>query len=116
MEELTEKQRTLAQNRAMHLLFRKIAYEFNDRGIEHKVVVNLLEKYATVPWNEVTIKELIWRTLQKALLLKESSTELTTKDIDKVFDVMNREIFVPLGIELDFPSIETIIFQERIRE
>jgi hypothetical protein len=32
------------------------------------------------------VKEYLWRPLQKAILGKQSTTELTTKEIDKVFD------------------------------
>ena len=52
---------------------------------------------------------MIWRPLQKALLLKQSSKDLTTQEIDQVFEVMHRELFVPLGIELTFPSIEEVM-------
>jgi len=110
---LQPKQRTNLQNNAMHLLFGQIADELNERGIEQKVIVELLDKYATVPWNTITVKEIIWRTLQKSLLLKQSTTALTTKEIDEVFEVMNREIFVPMGIELNFPSIEEVIFKQK---
>ena len=99
-------QRTSQQNRAMHLLFTQIAEELNNQGIEKKTVVEILEKYSTVPWNLITVKELIWRTLQQGLLLKRSTTELTKEEIDQVYDVLNREIFVPFGIELEFPSSE----------
>mgnify|MGYP001561749107 CR=1 FL=1 len=106
LQKTYSEQRTSQQNRAMHLLFTQIAEELNNRGIEQKTVVKILEKYSTVPWNSTTVKELIWRTLQKSLLLKRSTTELTKEDVDQVFDVLNREIFVPFGIELKFPSSE----------
>ena len=113
IRELKKKPRTLSQNNAMHLLFTQIADELNSRGIEQKLIVELLEKYATVPWNSISVKEIIWRTLQKALLLRVSTKELTTQEVDQVFEVMNREVFVPLGIELPFPSIEEVMRNDR---
>jgi len=113
MKPTKNKQRTLLQNNALHLLFGQIADELNNRGVEQKVIVDLLSDYSTVPWNAITVKEIIWRTLQKAVLLKKSTTELTTKEIDEVFGVMVREIFVPEGIELNFPSIEEVILKQR---
>ena len=111
-EDKEYQQRTKQQNRAMHMLFSQAARQMNEHGIGKKIVIDLLSKYATVPWNTITVKELIWRTLQKSLLLKQSTTTLTTKEIDEVFEVMNREIFVPLGIELPFPSIEEVMFKQ----
>lgn len=109
----TCKQRTIRQNSSLHLLFRQIALELNERGMGQRVVVDLLSNYATVPWSERTVKVIIWHTLQKAVLLKESTTQLTTKEVDEVFEVMNREIFVPMGIELPFPSILEVMLQNK---
>jgi len=108
-----ENQRTAAQNRALHLLFRWIAEELNAAGIDHKVIFEILKNYATVPWSETTIKEIIWRTLQWSHLHKQSTTQLTTTEIDDVFNILNKEILVPKGIVLDFPGIENLMLRGR---
>ena len=56
IKELAKKTRTSAQNNAIHLLFSQIADELNSRGIEQKEEVKLLEQYASIPWNTITIK------------------------------------------------------------
>src|SRR3990167_11125492 len=75
--------RTARQNRAMHLLYRFIATTLNDAGYDMRAV---LKPEIDIPWNGKTVKEYLWRPIQKLQLKKESTTELTTKEIDEVFD------------------------------
>ena len=99
-------ERTTQQNRALHLYLSRLAEIFRERGIERKVVGELLDK-ATVPWNTASLKE-IWRIIQMEVILKESTTELAKqKDIDEVRLVLERDILTPLGIEpINFPGNE----------
>jgi len=112
-EDKEYKQRSKRQNNAMHLLFSQAARQLNEHGIGKKIVIELLSKYATVPWNTITVKEDIWRPIQKSLLHKDSSADLVTVEIDQVFDVMSLEVLTPLGIEQAFPSIEEVIAKQR---
>lgn len=104
-----EKKRTLKQNRALHLMFNHLAQELNEAGFDMK---KTLKPEIDISWNDYMVKEYLWRPLQKAILGKKSTTELTTKEIDKVFDVLTRHLGQKLGIELHFPSIETIILDQ----
>lgn len=98
--------RTTKQNRALHLYFTMVADALNLSGLDMKKV---LKPEVDIPWNGGTIKEYLWRPLQKAQLQKESTTELTTKEIDLVFDTLNRFLGEKWGIHEPFPSIETLI-------
>ena len=88
-------------------MFETMADELNDAGMYISKVIR-----ADAPWNKDRIKELIWKPLQKMMLDKESTTQLTTKDIDEVFMVLNKT-FGEMGVELQFPSIEQIINNQR---
>ena len=101
--EKAEKQRTLQQNRAMHLFFTMLADELNAAGFDMK---KTLRHDIDIPWGPKTIKEFLWRPVQKAYLLKNSTTELTTKDIDAIYDVVNRAIGERTGVHVPFPSHE----------
>jgi hypothetical protein len=74
-----------------------------------------LKQEVEIAWNDYMVKEYLWRPLQKAILGKKSTTELTTKEIDQVFDTLTRHLGQKLGIELQFPSIETLILEQRTR-
>lgn len=68
-----------------------------------------LKPEVEIPWSTVTVKEFIWRPVQKAQLTKKSTTELTTTEIDQVFDTIARHLGTKFGIALEFPSIATLI-------
>lgn len=103
------KQRTLQQNRALHKLFELTAKELNESGLDMRVV---LKPGVDIPWNTITVKEYLWRPLQKLQLLKKSTTELSTKDIDAVFDTLNKLLGEKFGKHIPFPGIESLIDYE----
>ena len=106
------KPRTLKQNSALHLMFTQLAQELNEAGFDMK---KTLKPEIDIAWNDYMVKEYLWRPLQKAILGKQSTTELTTKEIDKVFDTLTRHLGQKLGIELQFPSIETLMMEQRTK-
>lgn len=52
----------------------------------------------------------------EAQLGKRSTTEMTTTDIDKVFDTIARHLGTKFGLTIEFPSIDTIINKMRQNE
>ncbi len=103
-DKIKEKQRTLTQNRAFHLYFTQLAEELNDAGLDMRKV---LKPEVEIPWTPENIKNHLWRPIQHAYLNKKSTTELTSQEIDKVYDVFNRHV-AKFGIHIPFPSIETL--------
>jgi len=103
------KQRTLQQNKALHLYFQLVADTLNDAGLDMRTV---LKPGVEIPWTKTTVKEYLWRPIQNIQLMKKSTTELTTRDIDAIFDTMNRHL-ANHGIHEPFPSIEEIINRQR---
>ena len=61
-----------------------------------------------IPWNGKTIKDYLWRPIQKAQLQKQSTTELTTKDIDVIYETLNRFTSEKFSVHVPFPSEEEI--------
>ena len=110
MQNKEPKQRTLTQNNALHLMFEHLAQELNEAGFDMK---KTLKPEIDIPWSKETVKEFIWRPIQTAQLRKKSTTELTTKEIDEVFNTLTRHLGQKLGIEIMFPSIETLMLEQR---
>lgn len=106
-----EKKRTLTQNKALHLYFRLLAEELNKAGLDMKKVLN---PGVEIPWNEKSVKEFLWRPIQDASVQKESTTQIETKEIDKVYDILNRHIGEKFGVHVPFPSEEELIHQRRV--
>ncbi len=96
--------RTLKQNNALHKYFEMLAEELNNAGYDVKKTLSSKLEH---PWNAELVKELIWRPVQEACLGKKSTTELSKqKDIDVIYDVINRHMGQNFGIYVPFPSEE----------
>ncbi len=112
MEDMKPK-RTKLQNRALHLYFTQLAEILNEAGLD---MVKVLEPGVEIPWNADMIKNCIWRPVQIAQLDKTSTTELTTKEIDQVFEVINKHIGQKFGVHIPWPSIEEIMTKLRMQD
>lgn len=114
MDEKTKKYpyRTNQQNKALHVLFKLLADELNKNGLDMK---KTLKPEIDIPWTPASTKEFLWRPVQLAQLDKISTTELTTIEIDEVFDTIIRHLGEKFGLTIDFPSIESLIFKQESR-
>lgn len=108
-----KKQRTLKQNRALHLLFTLLAEKLNESGLDMR---KTLKPEVEIPWSGRSIKEYMWRPIMKAQLNKKSTTELNTKEIDEVFETINRHLGEKFGLHVPFPSIESLMMKGRLEE
>lgn len=103
--------RTLSQNSALWLMFTQLADELNEKGLDQRKV---LKESVSIPWSKDTICEFIWKPVQKAVVEKESTTDLTTREIDEVFAVLQRHLHQQFDLGITFPSIQTLINEQRI--
>ncbi len=109
---MQEKQRTTKQNRALHKFFSELADELNENGLDMR---KTLKPTIDIRWDGKMVKEYIWRPLMKIQLGKSSTTEMTTSDIDKVFETINKHFADKFGLQIDFPSIEGLMMNERLQ-
>lgn len=98
------KTRTIAQNDALHLYFEFIANALNEIGQEFCYDGFKGVKISTM-YTPFLIKELMWRPIQMVLFGKESTTELTTKEMNEIIDVITK-FFAEKGVEVSFPSLQ----------
>lgn len=103
------KTRTSNQNNSLHLWFRLLADELNSGGFDMRT---LIRDEIDIPWNEYSVKEYLWRPVQIAQLGKKSTTKLTTDEIDKVYETINRAVGERTGIHVPFPSLDIMIFDQ----
>lgn len=106
-----EKQRTLRQNKALHKWFKESADTLNEHGADMQMI---LAKRLSVWWSEETFKEALFKQFIRRVYIKDSTTELSTKQLTEsvqmVTDVIARETGVVLP---EFPSTESLINQQR---
>lgn len=93
--------RTLKQNNSIHKYFELLAQALSDSGLDMK---KTLKPEAEIPWTGDSVKKFLWVPIQKAQLGTNSTTELSTKDIDKVYETLNRHLGEKFGIFVDFPN------------
>lgn len=101
-QEKREKERTIRQNSAMHLWFTQSSQALKDGGFTLKQVLASIPEIEMTP---VAMKE-IWRQIQVVMTGKTSTRDLTTKELQDVWEVVNREILLKRGIYIPFPSSE----------
>ena len=101
-------QRTIPQNNALHKYFEQVAEALNNAGLDTKKTIQLFR--VDIPWTTVSVKEVLWKTIQRSMLGKSSTTELDRLgEIEKCWEVLNR-FLGERGIEsIPFPSIQGLI-------
>lgn len=107
--------RSSQQNRSLHLLFQNMAFELNRLGHDF-TFKGLKGMELSCIYTPEIVKDYIWRPLQVAMIGKESTTKLTTSDINAIFEVLSRW-FAEKEVVIEFPNIETLInkeYEERI--
>jgi len=98
------KQRTIQQNKSLHLWCTMLADAFNDAGLD---VQKTLRHDVEIPWNAALVKELIYRPVMEAMTGKESTTELDRIEPSQVFEVLNRHLGEKFKIHVPWPSEES---------
>lgn len=92
------KKRTERQNRSIHVYFEEVARELNDRGIDMRVLVKNLQ----VAHTKDSVK-VIWKAIGEAKYGKKSTTQLTSKEIDEVYDEFNK-LLSEHDVHIAFPD------------
>lgn len=96
-----DKQRTLQQNKSIWLYYQLLADELNSAGLDQRVV---LKSSVQIPWSKDSVHDMLWLPIQKALYGTTSTKDLTTKDIDLVYDTLTRHLGETTGVSVPFPS------------
>lgn len=105
------KTRTISQNSALHLYFEMISKELNDMGITFNYT-GLKGIELETPYTAVLVKETLWKPIQLTLFKKESTTQLTTQEMNDIISILDK-FFAERGVYMPFPSIETLIEHEK---
>lgn len=99
--EPAERQRTLTQNRCLHLYCELLADALNDAGYD---MLKVLKPGAEIPWTKNSVKEHLWKPIQQAMTAKASTTEPTTVEYQDVYRALDRHLSEKLGISVPWPT------------
>jgi len=75
----------------------------------------LIREKIDISWSGISVKEYLWKPIQEIHLKKKSTTQLTTQEIDLIYDQVNRIIGERTSVFVPFPSIDTL-FEEYEKE
>ena len=107
--EVTTMQRSGQQNKALHKYCQMVADEMNAAGYDAQTVISL-----PISLTPEIVKECIFKVIMKALYPdKTSTTELSTTEIQDVYENMNNATGQKFGISMDFPSEESLSEEQR---
>jgi hypothetical protein len=98
---MNERQRTIQQNKALHLYCEMWAKALNDAGLDMK---KTLKPGIDIPWTMQSFKDNIWKVIQDATLKKDSTTEMNTTDPTLISDIINRHMSEKFGISIAWPD------------
>ena len=97
----TGKTRTLTQNAALHLYCSHVADALNDAGLDMQTV---LKEGTEIPWSGYSVKEHMWKVVQKAMTGHASTTKPETIQYGPIYDVISRHLSQTHGLFISWPS------------
>lgn len=100
-----ERQRTISQNKSLHKYCDTIAGKMNDAGLTQRELVGRFREGFELPVTMGMIKD-IFREVGKAMFKKESTKDLTTIEVKKVYEVVDQRFGEITGVRAEWPSLE----------
>lgn len=94
--------RTTQQRKAIEVYCRLLADALNAAGFDMRTFP--WREGLSVPWTQTAIKEKFWKPTQDAMLGKESSTQLETKEVNVIYEAVDAAISSRTGVHVEFPS------------
>lgn len=100
-----EKGRSNLQNSALHVYCKLLAEALNDAG--YSFIIEICGKRSEIDWSMHSVKEYMWRPIQKIIANKKSSAKCTTKDYPEIYENLNRLTSERFGVSVDWPIDKT---------
>lgn len=102
---------TSKQNRALHKWYTLLAHEMKEQGLDMRKV--LKPSIEITPTLEL-VKDYIWRPIQIAKYNKVSVTEIDSKELNGVYQDLDRFFLQKHKINLPFPSEDNLQLLEQL--
>ena len=103
LDKTLQPKRTSTQNKAIHLYLEQIARELTNMGETMQNVVKKMPAVEITPSKE-SLKIVVWKPIQEAMLGKKSTTELTTAEVSKVYEIVSMFLAKQFKISIPFPD------------
>jgi len=100
--EKTQRGRTSQQNKSLHLYLTMMAKAFSDAGIDNKMLMDTFKQEFSIPVTDTFLKQ-VFRKIMAGMYGYESTIELSTTEMVKVYDVFNLGLGEKCGISRPWP-------------
>lgn len=107
-----DEKRTVVQNASLHLFFKQVSDEFIAGGIDLKMA---LKENFEIPVTEGIVKEVMWKQVQKAMLGKDHTADLTKKELQEIYDLFNLWLGEKHHIHVPWPSEEEVYYRNKLK-
>ena len=101
----TDSVRTKPQNSAMWKYLTMLAGDLNEAGWDMR---KTLKPTVDIPWTKDAAKNHLWLPIQKAMEYGDKTSQLNTKQVSEVYEVLNRHTAEKFGISIPFPSKDSM--------
>ena len=64
-----------------------------------------LKEEVEIPWQKMMVKEHLWKPIEKIMVDKDSTEEMTNKEVNEIYKVLDRHIAQKFGVSVPFPNI-----------
>jgi len=108
---INERQRSTQQNKSFYKWIEEVASECEAQGVDRKTMVGDLGD-ASIPITGKFIKEVIWFHYMVSMFGKESTTQLTTKEMTEVEKSVTLHLQEHYGLQTKWPSQDDQSFLE----
>ena len=99
-----KKTRSTDQNSSLHLFFTMISEQLNELGMEY-IYFGLKGQEISLTYTPELVKTFFWKPIQLALFETESTTKLTTEQMNRIIDIIIK-FFGDKGVVIEFPCFE----------
>jgi hypothetical protein len=110
-----DKKRTLTQNASLHKYCANISEKMNDAGFTQRQLIGSFKEGFELPVTPVMIKD-IFREVGNALYHKDSTTKLTTVEIQKVYQVVDQRFGEITSCRCEWPSVDSQSAKSLLKE
>lgn len=100
--------RTTKQNNSLHKYLQQVEAECKERGLDAR---KFFRPEVEIPITAAMLKNDAWRPIQRAMFDIESTTDLSTTQMQQVYEVFARHLAQSHDIAIEWPCRETQIME-----
>jgi hypothetical protein len=108
---LEAKPRTPKQNSSLWKYCTLLAEALNAAGYDLRTFP--FKDGLEIPFTKTSVMDVFWRNIQEAMYGTDSTRKLSTTDMQKVYEAVDRAISTRAGVHVEWPSMESMEMESR---